>query len=135
MSNKKFERDEIYDFFRYVNDEIAAPMGWAKRVYEIERVNGINSYRRPDYIKTLVTTPKFNGAIILDVGYVYDRMSDKERIEYGKKTSKKLLGVIKNVLDKSDKYNNIEAIDVTKEYPIMVTRADRGDDGNDYFGI
>lgn len=135
MNNKKFKHDEIYDFFDYINDKVTAPMGWAKRIYMVERCNGLSDFKYPDYVKTLVTTPKFNARIILDAGYVYDRMSDKERIEYVKKTSEKFLKVLKNVLDSSEKYNNIEAIDVTKKLDIQVTRHDRSDDGNDHFGI
>lgn len=135
--NTKFTSDEINEFFKYINDEKTKTL--VNDFYGIvKKINGLKSFRDPEYTKTQINGTKVNGFASFNAGNVYEHIgrgvrTPEERLEDVKVRVDKMVKHVQQLLDKSPKFSNIEITVVNKKITLW-RKADRFDDGDDKFG-
>jgi hypothetical protein len=144
---RKYSNSEIVEFFNMLKND-AKLSNYLPLMCSNPRIGPIRVTDFKTYPKDIVeglTTDKFNARLYLAGGSVYenwqrskeDMVTDEMRIERAKKTVPDVLKRIQELIDKADNqlFRNLKVEAVNKDYWLVCVYRDRGDDGDDYYGV
>ena len=139
----KFDDQRLNQFFQMLNENkfirsIASPYFGYQSIYPLTAIK----FNNPSKLNELKAA-KANAMMVIDAGHVYDTYpdgpakTDEQRIQEASPKIEKLYDELNLILDTSTDplFSQLQAEIVNESYQVTVVKADRGDDGDDQFGI
>lgn len=141
FKQEKFTDNLIIEFFKILNNNhnLTQYLAFGHKFSPVR----LKDFKQPAFVLKKVLTTNFNVYTCVDAGHVYDDYSvghsktNEERSLLAQKKITKLVNELQRFLkmSKNPKFNSLKVDNVTKEYPLVLTKRDSSDEGDDYFGV